>query len=66
MLVPLRFLSLPRETRTSHHIARDCHKLRRELDTLFHKTEIPREDFDELSLRLEQILEFAERMKDEV
>ena len=63
MLVPLHFVSLTREARTSHHIARDCHTLRRELDTLFHETQIPHEDYAELSLRLDQLLYCAEMMK---
>jgi len=55
MLVPLRFVSLPREVRTRHHIVRDCHQLRRELETLLHETEIPLEDYEELSRRLERL-----------
>ncbi len=55
MLVPLRFVSLPREARTSQHIVRNCSQLRHELKTLLHETEIPIEDYKELSLRLERL-----------
>jgi hypothetical protein len=55
MLVPLCFASLPREARTSQHIVRNCRQLRHELETLLHETEIPIEDYEELSLRLERL-----------
>ena len=61
MLVPLCFVSPPCKTRTSHHIAGDCLVLRRELEILLHETEMPREDYEELSLRLERLQHQAEK-----
>jgi len=64
MRVPLCFASLPHEARASHHIAQDCRQLRQELEALFRETELPHEEFHELSLRLERILYQAERRFD--
>jgi ElaB/YqjD/DUF883 family membrane-anchored ribosome-binding protein len=61
MRVPLCFVSRPREARASHHIARDCRQLRQELEALFRETELPHEEFHELSLRLDRLLFQAER-----
>lgn len=59
MLVPLRFALPTHETRTSHHIARDCQALRRELAALYRETEIPHEDYEELFNRLNRLQQQA-------
>ena len=59
MLVPDHALSSPGDTRSAHHIARDCHALRRELDALYHQADLPPEDYEELLSRIDRVNHMA-------